>query len=90
MPAISRDPVPMPSITWWMNASSADAEAAAIPLTAITAWGLLFDRLNLDEGAKDDNRPRPRLLIVGAAGGVGSILIQLAKRLTGARVIGTA
>ena len=67
-----------------------DAEAAAIPLTAITAWELLFDRLNLDQVSAADHRPGPRLLIVGAAGGVGSILIQLAKRLTDATVIATA
>ena len=67
-----------------------DAEAAAIPLTAITAWELLFDRLDLDEASSNENKPAPRLLIVGAAGGVGSILVQLAKRLTDATVIGTA
>lgn len=67
-----------------------EAEAAAIPLTAITAWELLFDRLNLEQISGDDKTPGVRLLIVGAAGGVGSILIQLAKQLTGATVIGTA
>ncbi|MCD4502440.1 zinc-binding alcohol dehydrogenase family protein, partial [Chromobacterium vaccinii] len=50
--------------------------AAALPLTAITAWELLFDRL--------------QVLVVGAAGGVGSILVQLARQLTGLTVIGTA
>lgn len=67
-----------------------DAEAAAIPLTAITAWELLFDRLGFDEVSGGQNKPGPRLLIVGAAGGVGSILIQLARQLTDATVIGTA
>ena len=67
-----------------------DAEAAAIPLTAITAWELLFDRLGLDEVSEGEKKPGPRLLIVGAAGGVGSILVQLAKQLTDATVIGTA
>ena len=67
-----------------------DAEAAAIPLTAITAWELLFDRLGFDEVADGEKKPGPRLLIVGAAGGVGSILVQLAKQLTDATVIGTA
>ncbi len=62
------------------------AEAAALPLTAITAWELLFDRLGLQEGAHQGER----LLIVGAAGGVGSILIQLARTLTGLHVIATA
>ncbi|MBV4547798.1 zinc-binding alcohol dehydrogenase family protein [Pseudomonas triticicola] len=63
------------------------AEAAALPLTAITAWELLFERLQISEGSNDDGQS---LLIVGAAGGVGSILTQLAKQLTGLKVIGTA
>ncbi len=63
------------------------AEAAALPLTAITAWELLFERF----GVKRGDRPSGEaLLIVGAAGGVGSILTQLARRLTGMTVIGTA
>lgn len=62
-----------------------DAEAAAVPLTAITAWELLFDRLEIKQTDGD-----VRLLIVGAAGGVGSILVQLASQLTQATVIGTA
>lgn len=63
------------------------AQAAALPLTSITAWELLFDRL----GAVRDKRDDPRtLLIVGGAGGVGSILIQLARRLTGLTVVATA
>ncbi|MEJ2764637.1 zinc-binding alcohol dehydrogenase family protein [Photobacterium sp. MCCC 1A19761] len=71
--------------------SLSDAEAAALPLTTITAWELLFDHFNLPqrspeaEAATDDV-----ILVVGAAGGVGSILIQLAKTLTGATVIATA
>ena len=60
------------------------AQAAALPLTAITAWELLFTRLGVD--AQTDGA----LLIVGAAGGVGSILTQLARRLTRLTVIGTA
>jgi len=67
-----------------------DAEAAAIPLTAITAWELLIDRLHLDQAPACGNTPDPRLLIVGAAGGVGSVLIQLARHLTDAKVIATA
>ena len=63
------------------------AEAAALPLTAITAWELLFERLQIAEGKEDQGKS---LLIVGAAGGVGSILTQLAKQLTGLRVIGSA
>ncbi|QNA87293.1 zinc-binding alcohol dehydrogenase family protein [Massilia sp. Dwa41.01b] len=62
------------------------AEAAALPLTAITAWELLFDRLGLEFGAHAGQK----LLVVGAAGGVGSILVQLARQLTGITVIATA
>ncbi|CAM3794101.1 zinc-binding alcohol dehydrogenase family protein [Rheinheimera salexigens] len=64
------------------------AEAAALPLTAITAWEILFDRLELQQPSL--KYPRPVLLIVGAAGGVGSILVQLARQLTTATVIATA
>lgn len=63
------------------------AEAAALPLTSITAWELLFDRLRVHPGKNPD---AGALLIVGGAGGVGSILIQLARRLTGLTVIATA
>ena len=70
--------------------SLADAEAAALPLTSITAWELLFDRLKLPrKDAPGADEPR-RLLVVGAAGGVGSILVQLARQLTDVSVIGTA
>lgn len=62
------------------------AQAAALPLTSITAWELLFDRLGLQEGGHQGQT----LLIIGAAGGVGSILTQLARQLTGITVIGTA
>lgn len=62
-------------------------QAAALPLTAITAWELLFDRLRV----LDNHAPSGQsLLVVGAAGGVGSILVQLARQLTGLTVIGTA
>ncbi|NET58631.1 MAG: zinc-binding alcohol dehydrogenase family protein [Symploca sp. SIO2E6] len=62
------------------------AEAAGFPLTSITAWELLFDSLRIKEGeGKGDS-----LLIIGGAGGVGSILIQLAKKLTELTVIATA
>ena len=63
------------------------AEAAALPLTAITAWELLFERLKIAEGSASSGQS---LLIIGAAGGVGSILTQLARQLTGLTVIGTA
>jgi zinc-binding alcohol dehydrogenase family protein len=62
-------------------------QAAALPLTSITAWELLFDRLGVLPGKSVDPRT---LLIVGGAGGVGSILIQLARRLTGLTVVATA
>ncbi|MDD3576909.1 MAG: zinc-binding alcohol dehydrogenase family protein [Halothiobacillus sp.] len=67
--------------------SLSHAEAAALPLTSITAWELLFDRLGVLPGKSPTNQS---LLIIGAAGGVGSILVQLARRLTGLTVIGTA
>ncbi len=63
------------------------AEAAALPLTSITAWELLFDRLGAVPGRGVDPRT---LLIIGGAGGVGSILTQLARRLTGLTVVATA
>lgn len=62
-------------------------QAAALPLTSITAWELLFDRLSTIRGKSVDPRT---LLITGGAGGVGSILIQLARRLTGLTVVATA
>ncbi|RBP48764.1 zinc-binding alcohol dehydrogenase family protein [Arenicella xantha] len=75
-----------------------NVEAAAMPLTAITAWELLFDRIGFVPMLADDatadiavsGAPKPSLLIIGAAGGVGSILTQLATQLTDATVIGTA
>lgn len=65
-------------------ASLSDVEAAALPLTAITAWEALFERLGLSRESTG------RLLIIGGAGGVGSIAIQLARRLTAMEVIATA
>ncbi|MGF1701191.1 zinc-binding alcohol dehydrogenase family protein [Photobacterium makurazakiensis] len=61
------------------------SEAAALPLTTITAWELLFDRLQVK---KDD--ASKRILVIGAAGGVGSIMVQLLKQLTKLDVIATA
>jgi zinc-binding alcohol dehydrogenase family protein len=63
-----------------------DAQAAALPLTAITAYELLFDRLGLSHGSGIGQA----LLIVGGAGGVGSVLIQLARQQTQLRVVATA
>lgn len=63
-----------------------NASAAALPLTSITAWELLFDRLGVTEGGGAGQS----LLIIGAAGGVGSILTQLARQLTQMTVIGSA
>lgn len=63
------------------------AQAAALPLTAITAWELLFERL---EVSRDKGQTGKSLLVVGAAGGVGSILVQLARQLTGLTIIATA
>lgn len=64
--------------------SLSDAEAAALPLTAITAWEMLFDRFNVDL-EKSDN-----ILVIGGAGGIGSIAIQLLKAKTNLKVIATA
>jgi NADPH:quinone reductase len=62
-------------------------QSAALPLTAVTAWEALFERIDI-------RRPvpgaAPALLIIGGAGGVGSIAIQLARRLTDLTVIATA
>jgi len=60
------------------------AHAAALPLTSLTAWEALFDKLRLNDESTGS------MLVLGAAGGVGSILIQLVKALTGVRVLATA
>lgn len=65
------------------------SEAAAVPLTSITAWEILFERLCIDQPSTYQKNPCV-LLIVGAAGGVGSMMIQLAKALTDVTVIATA
>jgi len=57
-----------------------------LPLTSITAWELLFDRLGVQENGGEGQS----LLVIGAGGGVGSILVQLARKLTQLTVIGTA
>ncbi len=64
------------------------AEAAALPLTTLTAWEALFERLQIPQGSTATRDAA--ILIIGGAGGVGSIAIQLARHLTGLRVIATA
>jgi len=61
------------------------SEAAALPLTSLTAWELLFDRMDVDKENADKS-----ILVIGAAGGVGSVLVQLVKKLTTLTVFGTA
>ncbi|HIE77483.1 MAG TPA: zinc-binding alcohol dehydrogenase family protein [Candidatus Thioglobus sp.] len=61
------------------------SEAAALPLTSVTAWESLFHRLNITTQDKDKT-----VLLIGAAGGVGSVAIQLAKKIVGIKVIATA
>ena len=62
------------------------ADAAALPLTSITAWEALFDRLNISQ----DGNAGKSILIINGAGGVGSIAIQLAKKIAQLKVIATA
>ena len=64
-----------------------DAEAAALPLTAITAWEMLFDRLEVARAIPGAARA---VLIIGGAGGVSSVAVQLARALTDLTVIATA
>ncbi|WKB81012.1 zinc-binding alcohol dehydrogenase family protein [Cellulophaga lytica] len=66
-------------------ASLSFAEAAALPLTTLTAYEMLFHRLEVSKEAANKS-----ILVIGAAGGVGSILVQLAKKLTKLNIIGTA
>lgn len=63
------------------------AEATALPLTSITAWEALFDRLGISRQGDDAGKS---ILIIGGAGGVGSIAIQLAHKLAKLNVIATA
>lgn len=82
-------------------ASLDDAHAAAMPLTSLTAWEALFDKLGIEHDSHPatinptstqaiDTSQRQTLLVVGAAGGVGSMVIQLAHRLTTLRIIALA
>jgi zinc-binding alcohol dehydrogenase family protein len=68
-------------------ASLSWTQAAALPLTTLTAWELLFDRMRVPFGAKTAGGA---LLVINGAGGVGSMLTQLARRLTGLTVVATA
>jgi zinc-binding alcohol dehydrogenase family protein len=63
------------------------AEAAAMPLTTLTAWELMFDRMGISKTGAHAGR---KLLILGGAGGVGSIAIQLAKKLARLHVTASA
>ena len=62
-------------------------EAAALPLTAITAYEMIFDRLKVEDEVPGDHNA---ILIIGGAGGVGSIAVQLARQLTNLTVVATA
>lgn len=66
--------------------SLSNAEAAALPLTGVTASEALFERL----GINSETSAGKTLLIIGAAGGVGSIAIQLAKQISGLKIVATA
>jgi zinc-binding alcohol dehydrogenase family protein len=68
-------------------ASLSFEQAAALPLTSITAWEALFTRLGISRSGADRGKT---ILIVGGAGGVGSVAIQLAKRLAALTVVATA
>jgi zinc-binding alcohol dehydrogenase family protein len=65
-----------------------DADAAALPLTALTAWEALFERLRIDPPGSESPQ-RETLLVINGAGGVGSIALQLA-RLSGLAPTATA
>ena len=68
-----------------MPESLSYGEAAALPLTSLTAWEMLFDRLEVSKQDKEKS-----ILVIGAAGGVGSIMIQLLKKLTNLTIIASA
>lgn len=70
-----------------MPASLDFVSAAALPLTTITAWEALFDRLGVAPDGSDEGKS---VLVVGGAGGVGSIAIQLARRVARLTVVATA
>lgn len=67
------------------------AEAAALPLTSLTAWEILFDRFGVEQRRIGYGSPRQgSILIIGAAGGVGSMLMQIASHMTPLTVVATA
>jgi len=66
--------------------SLSNAEAAAMPLTGLTAWEMLFDRFGIVEGGGEGKT----LLVIGGAGGVGSLTIQIARKLTKLKIVATA
>lgn len=66
--------------------SLSNEEAAAMPLTGLTAWEILFDRMRISK-ERDAGKS---ILIIGGAGGVGSVAIQLAKQIAGLKVVATA
>ena len=68
-------------------ASLGFAESAALPLTTITAWEAIFERLGVSKGGKDAGKT---ILMIGGAGGVGSIAIQLARKMANLNIIATA
>jgi len=84
--AVGSDHVVDERIVGRKPSSLTHAEAAALPLTSITAWELLFDRLEVPMGGGEGET----LLIIGGAGGVGSIMIQLAAKYTKLTVVATA
>jgi zinc-binding alcohol dehydrogenase family protein len=70
-----------------MPASLGFGEAAALPLTGLTAWEMLFDRMEVPTGTEGKGKT---ILVIGASGGVGSIMVQLLRQLTQLTIIGTA
>lgn len=68
------------------------AQAAALPLTTLTAWELMFDRMGIPKtaGRTSASAAGKTVLVLGGAGGVGSVAIQLAKKLAHLRVIASA
>lgn len=72
--------------------SASPADAASLPLTSLTAWEALFERLGIgvDAGIASGLANPATLLVVGGAGGVPSVMVQLARALTGLTVVATA